>query len=263
MEGTVAHETAHQWFGGHVTQVDWPELWLSEGFATYFGHLFFEHADGVDVFRARMEESRQSYLDSDLTGQAVIDRGETNLFEHLNANNYPKGGWILHMLRALVGDETFFAGIRHYYESFAGGNASSNDFRGAMEAVYGQDLDWFFDQWLERPGYPMLSIASEWDTATGEAVVTITQAQPDAWPAFRFPLEVESVRDGRENPDLPASAFRSSGGRAARSGRLAVAPIGRQVGISPTRSSKESPPAPLSLPDTHEKPGSLSLFVGQ
>jgi aminopeptidase N len=196
MEGTVAHETAHQWFGGHVTQVGWPELWLSEGFATYFGHLFFEHADGVDVFKARMEESRQSYLDSDMTGQAVIDRGETNLFEHLNANNYPKGGWVLHMLRALVGDETFFFGIRHYYESFAGVNASSDDFRGAMEAVSKQDLGWFFDQWLERPGYPVLGLGTEWDAASNEAVVTITQRQSGDWPVFRFPLEIEAVLRG-------------------------------------------------------------------
>ncbi len=196
MEGTVAHETAHQWFGGHVTQVDWPELWLSEGFATYFGHLFFEHADGVEAFRARMEESRRSYVESEVTGKAVIDRDETNLFELLNANNYPKGGWILHMLRGLVGDEAFFAGIRRYYASFGGGNASSDDFRGAMESASGQDLTWYFEQWLEHPGYPVLSIDWEWDTATGEAVITVTQSQADGWPAFRFPLEIESVLPG-------------------------------------------------------------------
>jgi aminopeptidase N len=196
MEGTVAHETAHQWFGGHVTQVDWPELWLSEGFATYFGHLFFEHADGVGVFRARMEESRRSYLESDVTGDAVIDRDETDLFELLNANNYPKGGWILHMLRGLVGDEVFFSGIRRYYEGFSGRNASSDDLRDVMEAVSGQDLAWFFGQWLEHPGYPVLSVGSEWDSAANEVVVTITQVQADAWPAFRFPLLIESVLPG-------------------------------------------------------------------
>jgi aminopeptidase N len=193
MEGTVAHETAHQWFGGHVTQVDWPELWLSEGFATYFGHLFFEHADGVEVFRARMQESRRDYLDSDVQGSAVIDRDQTDLFALLNANNYPKGGWVLHMLRGLLGDERFFAGIRRYYASFAGRNASTEDFRAVMEGASGMELGWFFQQWLERPGYPIMAVRWEWDDEAGEATVTVTQEQPADRPVFRFPLDLDVV----------------------------------------------------------------------
>jgi hypothetical protein len=65
IESTVAHETAHQWFGDSVTEADWPDLWLSEGFATYFGALFFEHADGVDAFRQIMEASRRRLVSAD------------------------------------------------------------------------------------------------------------------------------------------------------------------------------------------------------
>ena len=190
MEGTVAHETAHQWFGDEVTEADWPELWLSEGFATYFGHLFFEHADGEAEFRRRMEESRRDYLSSGVTGQAVIDPNQQDLFALLNANNYPKGAWVLHMLRGILGDETFFDGIRHYYRRYGGRVATTEDFRQVMESESGRDLRWFFDQWLRKPGYPILNTDWAWDPAAGEVTVTVTQAQDPDWPVFHLPLQI-------------------------------------------------------------------------
>jgi len=140
-----------------------------------------------------MEGSRQSYLTSEVTGQAVIDREQQNLFALLNANNYPKGGWVLHMLRGIVGDEGFFAGVRAYYQDFGGANAGSGDFRDAMESASGRDLDWFFDQWLEQPGYPVLAMEHRWEEASNELVVTIRQEQGAGWPTFRLPLEIEAV----------------------------------------------------------------------
>jgi aminopeptidase N len=191
LEGTVAHETAHQWFGDWVTEEDWPELWLSEGFATYFGNLFFEHADGEAKFRQLMEGDRQEYLASQVTGQPVIDRHQQDLFQLLNPNNYPKGGWVLHMLRGILGDDAFFRGIRVYYAKFGGRNATSDDFRSVMETVSGRDLKWFFKQWLEEPGYPVLKTEWSWDQAAREVVVTVTQTQDAAWPTFRLPLDIE------------------------------------------------------------------------
>ena len=190
MEGTVAHETAHQWFGDEVTEEDWPELWLSEGFATYFGHLFFEHADGEQEFRRRMEESRRDYLSSGVTGQAVIDTTQQDLFALLNANNYPKGAWVLHMLRGTMGDSAFFDGIRTYYRRYGGRNATTDDFRHVMESAAGVDLAWFFDQWLRRPGYPVLNADWSWDEEAGEVTVTVEQAQDADWPVFRIPLQI-------------------------------------------------------------------------
>lgn len=192
MEGTVAHETAHQWFGDSVTEADWPELWLSEGFATYFGHLFFERTEGAAEFRARLEEDRAQVLGSADALRPVIDHEEEDLFALLNVNNYPKAGWVLHMLRGIVGDEAFFRGVRAYYARFAGGTAGTDDFRAAMEDASGQELAWFFHQWLEEPGYPVLSVEHAWDAAAGgEAVVTVRQEQDGAWPTFRLPLDLE------------------------------------------------------------------------
>jgi aminopeptidase N len=197
MEGTVAHETAHQWFGDDVTESEWPELWLSEGFATYFGHLFFEHADGVEEFRRRMEESRRDYLSSGVTGQPVIARDELDLFALLNANNYPKGAWVLHMLRGILGDEAFFEGIRTYYRRYGGRTVTTDDFRQVMESVASTDLRWFFDQWLHQPGYPVLNVDWSWDAEAAETTVTVEQVQNAAWPVFRLPLQI-AIDGGEE-----------------------------------------------------------------
>ncbi len=196
MEGTVSHEIAHQWFGDSVTESEWYDLWLSEGFATYFGALFFEAADGPGDFRERMENSRQRVLNSDDVNGPVVDPAATNLFALLNANNYPKGGWVLHMLRGMLGDEVFFAGIRSYYARFRDSVASTSDFRAVMEEASGSDLGWFFEQWLYRPGYPVVTSETTWDAATGEAVVTVRQTQQMDWPVFRLPLDIEFEVDG-------------------------------------------------------------------
>ena len=133
MEGTVAHETPTSGSATRSRRRTGRSCGCPKGFATYFGNLFFEHADGEAEFRRSMQEDRQDYLSSAVTGQAVIDSDQQNLFELLNANNYPKGGWVLHMLRGILGDDAFFDGIRSYYRRYAGRNASTEDFRRVME----------------------------------------------------------------------------------------------------------------------------------
>jgi aminopeptidase N len=189
-DAVVSHEIAHQWFGDAVTEASWSHLWLSEGFARYFGALFFEQAEGVDEFLRRMEGYRQIYIASDVAGQPVI-REEQNLFDLLNRNNYEKGGWVLHMLRGLLGDDVFFSGIREYYRRYMHRVVLTENFQAVMEEASGQDLDWFFSQWLFEPGYPTLQISQEWDEATGEVVLTVEQIQDAAWPTFQFQTEVE------------------------------------------------------------------------
>ncbi len=194
MEGTVSHEIAHQWFGDAVTEASWHHLWLSEGFATYFGAQFFEVADGVEAFRARMEQSRQRVVGSDDVRRPVVDPEERDLFALLNDNNYPKGGWVLHMLRGIVGDDAFFEGIRTYYARFLHRAVLTDDFRSVMEEVSGMELEWFFRQWIHEPGFPVFETSSEWTPAPdggGSVELSIRQIQDESWPAFRVPMEVE------------------------------------------------------------------------
>jgi aminopeptidase N len=196
IETIVAHETAHQWFGDAVTEAEWSHLWLSEGFATYFGALFFEHADGEPVFREMMEENRRQIVASKRNDRSIVDATAQDLFELINPNSYEKGAWVLHMLRGVLGDEAFFDGIRRYYSGHEHGAALTVDLKLAMEGASDRELDEFFDQWLFRPGYPRLRVSSQWDPARRTAIVVVEQVQSERWPTFRMPLTIELTTAG-------------------------------------------------------------------
>lgn len=187
IEGTVSHETAHQWFGDSVTEADWSELWLSEGFATYFGNVFFEYADGPAAFSERMAQVRERYLNSPDTLRPVIERRD-NLFALLNRNNYQKGAAVLHMLRREIGDDAFFSGVAEYYRRFRDSNATTPDFMQVMQEASGAELGWFFDQWLREPGYPVLQVRSRPDDTETGSIVEIEQIQGEFAPRFVLPL---------------------------------------------------------------------------
>lgn len=203
IEGTVAHEIVHQWFGNSVTPADWPHLWLSEGFASYFGPYFWEQAEGEAEFQRRIAANRDRYLASDVTHLPVVDHSAENLLDLLNANSYQKGSLVLHMLRWVMGDPAFFRGIRTYYARHAGGNAVTEDFERAMEEVYDGSLLWFFEQWLHSPGYPVYRTEWQWDPGTRRARVTIRQEHDESWPIFRMPVELEfALEDGGFHRDI-------------------------------------------------------------
>ena len=116
--GLIAHEIAHQWFGDSVTESTWSDLWLSEGFATYFAGLFLQRYEGEEVFQRYMKNAATRVFEYEKKKRTpIFDRDTENLMELLNANNYQKGAWVLHMLRSNFGDEVFFRGIRNYYEA--------------------------------------------------------------------------------------------------------------------------------------------------
>lgn len=207
--GVIAHETAHQWFGDAVTEREWSHLWLSEGFATYFEQLWIERFRGDSAFRGSMRTLREQILKArEVATRPVIDTAQTDLMALLNTNSYQKGGWTLHMLRALVGDSAFFRGLRSYYLANRHSTALTDDLRRALEGSSGRSLGWFFDQWLRRPGYAEVTTSWRYDAAQRRIVATITQGA--RFGAYRFPLTV-AVTDaaGRERRaiiDVPASA---------------------------------------------------------
>jgi aminopeptidase N len=190
LERLVAHEIAHQWFGDSVSQNDWYDLWLSEGFATYFAALYFERADGVSALRTMMAASKQTYLEAHVEAQPIHDPSITELPKLLNRLNYQKGAWVLHMLRGVIGDEAFFAGIREYYATYRDRNTSTAELRAIMERHANQPLEWFFRQWIYQPGHPVFDAKWRWDR--GKLLLDVKQTQSGA--VFRTPLTVE-VRD--------------------------------------------------------------------
>jgi aminopeptidase N len=188
-EYPMPHEIAHQWFGDSITEADWDHLWLSEGFATYFEALFYEHLQGPESLKQIMAGYAKR-LDAYAPARSatVIDPDQTDLMKKLNPLNYEKGAWILHMLRGMLGDKDFFEGIRRYYGLYAGGNALSEDFQKVMESVSGASLSAFFRQWLCQPGWPEYHIIWHWDEAAGEVEFTVRQMQ--ATGLFDMPLDI-------------------------------------------------------------------------
>lgn len=189
LESLMAHEIAHQWFGDHVTEKDWPHLWLSEGFATYLTDLYLENKYGKDSLKNLLKQQRETVLRFYKKQKTpVVDTSEKNNLMHLlNANSYQKGAWVLHLLRRKVGDSLFWKGIREYYKTFAGGNANTTDLEKIFENVTHQNLKTFFNQWLFLPGQPMLNVEWNYDQTKKLVSLKIEQTQKNL---FEFPLEI-------------------------------------------------------------------------
>jgi aminopeptidase N len=195
----VAHETAHQWFGDAVTPATWADLWLSEGFATYFAGLFVERYEGAAAFRDYMSRAAEAYLRYEKTRRApIFDRETEDLNKLLNANNYQKGAWVLHTLRSRLGDAAFFRGIRAYYAAHKDGNATTEDLRAALERASGADLREFFARWVYRSGHPVYAASWAWRgrRARGGGVATLTLAQTQGDEPFLTGVPVEIVTEG-------------------------------------------------------------------
>lgn len=187
-ESLLTHEIAHQWFGDMATETEWAHIWLSEGFATYMTILYFENKYGQDTARQMLVVNRNQVIAYNKhRQQPVVDSSVKDYMELLNVNSYQKGGWVLHMLRNQLGDSAFWKGIRAYYASFSGRNASTDDLRKVMESTTGKDLKQFFTQWLYTAGHPVLDINWKYDPAKKSVLLTIHQKQSTP---FRFPLEL-------------------------------------------------------------------------
>jgi aminopeptidase N len=194
----VVHEIAHQWFGNSITERDWDDVWLSEGFASYFTHLYTEHFEGRDEFVRDLRDSRADMLalESKLPDTPIIHRNLSDMARVLNGLVYQKAAWVLHMLRGEIGTEAFWRGIREYYARYRDRNASTEDFRQVMEQAAGRDLEWFFSQWLRRGGAPRLQLEYSYQAARKALDVRVRQTQPGM--PFRLGVDIGvTTPDGR------------------------------------------------------------------
>jgi aminopeptidase N len=192
----VAHEAAHQWFGDLFTCNDWSHLWLNEGFATYMTMLYFEETRGDDEFRILVRNAQDAYVAED-RGSARRETVTTNWSDPedlFDTRTYQGAAARLHLLRFIVGDEDFRAGVRTYAAENAGNNVVTSDLEAAMEKVSGKTLDDFFDQWIYGRGFPEFEIAWKWDERADVVKLDVRQVQSpiDGTPsAFRVPVDVE------------------------------------------------------------------------
>jgi hypothetical protein len=160
----LAHEVAHQWWGQAVGWKNYHEQWLSEGFAQYFAALFAEKERGPETFGSVIRQMRRWAIDMSPQGPVYLGyrlghiRAEGRVFRALV---YNKGAMVLHMLRRLMGDEAFFAGLRDFYATWRYKKAGTDDLRAAMEkAGGGRSLERFFDRWIFSSGIPIVRFTS-------------------------------------------------------------------------------------------------------
>lgn len=198
-EGLVAHELAHQWFGDLVTCKDWSHLWLNEGFATYYEALYDGERYGRDQFLYNLYGKAREVLDQPRDPTPIVWRE----FDHPDAQfgyrAYPKGAWVLHMLRSQLGDDLYRRCIRTYLERHRFDTVVTEDLNAVVEELSGRSFDAFFDQWVYHGHYPELEVSYAWDEATRLARLTVRQVQAtdDRVLLFRFPLPVRfRLKDG-------------------------------------------------------------------
>jgi len=198
----IAHELAHQWWGDWLTCATWADIWLNEGFATYCEVLWWEEAYGQEGYDEYTEFIMDFYLDSKKLFP-IYDPPEGEVFSTVT---YDKAGSVLHMLRQVLGDSAFFAGLNQYARDNANESVITDDFQEAMEDVADQDLDWFFDEWIYGPGHPHYETGwrvkppTYQSSAAYEIEFAVSQMQDQSKHYFPFhmPMEIGVYHDGVE-----------------------------------------------------------------
>jgi aminopeptidase N len=196
-EDLVSHELSHSWFGDLVTCKNWAELWLNEGFATFLEAAYREKGWGRADYLSKIKEDADVYFVEELTKQYKrglfnqLAKPDDSIFDGIT---YQKGGVVIHQLREQIGDENFWKAVNIYLNRHKFGNVESTDLQKVMEEVSGQDLGWFFKQWVYQAGYPNLTFKHSYNLKTKQLTLNFTQTQttlnlrPDV---FILPLEIE------------------------------------------------------------------------
>ena len=197
-QGLVAHELVHQWFGDYVTCKDWSHVWLNEGFATYYENLYDLEKNGRDSFLFNMLKDAEGVLARKDDQTPIVHRTFQNPDEQFSFRAYPKGGWVLHMLRSQLGEELFRRCIRTYLERHAFGVVTTDDLNAVLEEFSGRSWDAFFDQWVYHAGTPALDVSYRWDEQSKLARVSVKQTHKVSENVllFRFPLTLRFQGEG-------------------------------------------------------------------
>lgn len=199
----LAHEVAHQWFGNllglNLTEDSHP--WLSEAFATYVDALYVEKKDGSERFIERIRDMGGLYIESLVAfeDEAVLEALWSSPMYRTLA--YEKGGLVIHALRYTMGDEKFFAAMREYIKRNRHQIVTVTKFQEVMSEFHGEDLDWFFDQWLRKPGYPHYFLA--------EASAVEREVAPAAKASDAQEAAAEPAKDAEKTPEAETSSATS------------------------------------------------------
>lgn len=191
-ETTIAHEVAHQWWGDLITLRTWSETWLNESFGTYSDYLYTRFDKGEDEGSLALLGKKNSYLRE--ANDRYIRPIVFNRYEHPGQNfdrhTYPKGACVLHMLRFILGDKPFFRTLRHFLHKHEFQPVDTHDFMIAVKEATGQNLDWFFELFIFKPGHPVFDISYKWDENLKKVRLKVAQVQDFSLgiPVYKIPV---------------------------------------------------------------------------
>lgn len=193
----VAHEAAHQWWGDLVTMRTWSHTWINESFATYGEYLFSQHDLGADEGALNLRDKKNAYLreaNNRYKRPIVFDR---YVFpnENFDSHTYPKGAAVLHMLRWIMGDKPFQRALSNFLHKYAFQAVDTYQLMTTIKETTGQNLDWFFEQWIFKAGHPIFEVSYWWNENTKKLQLKIIQTQETSeWiPIFKTPVEIGIV----------------------------------------------------------------------
>ena len=200
----IPHELAHQWFGDYVTTNNWANMWLNEGFAEFMPGQYWGTRQGPHA-------EQDYYLDEYRQYLQIEGRRSMPLASMGSNNIYPKGALVLEMLKHYLGEQRFWASLHKYLTTHAMSGATSDDLRQAFLAETGENLDWFWSEWVYQAGYPQITVTAAYDSAGQTLALDIKQTQEDSLKAdstglkftvpqvFRMPV---AIRVGTAKGDV-------------------------------------------------------------
>jgi aminopeptidase N len=207
----VAHELGQHWFGDYVQGRDWANIWLNEGFATYMTALYTQYHEGNDAYRYEIYGDQNTALEVEAARAArpLVDRKYVDPLDMLEQITHDKGASVLDMMRyVLDGDaamqspasqkETLFQGLNYYLTTHAAQAVDSADLLHSIRTRTGQELGWFFDEWVFKGGHPDYRVSATYDPKRKAEVLTVAQTQTVTanTPIFDMPIEVAFFGDG-------------------------------------------------------------------
>lgn len=193
-EGIIAHEIAHQWWGDLITLRSWEHSWMNESFATYSDYLYKRYDWGEDEASFDLLKKKNAYLRE--AHNRYMRPIVFNQYEHpgqnFDSHAYPKGATVLHMLRFVLGDDTFFRVISEFLHRHEFQAVSTQDFIQCTKDVSGLNMDLFFEQYLFHPGHAVFEVTKNWNESTKILSLEIKQTQ-DKWenvPIYTIPVNI-------------------------------------------------------------------------
>lgn len=198
-EATISHELAHHWFGDNLTCRNLSYIWLNESFASYCMMLWDEKSIGYDQLLYDVQLAKDHYF-AYVENEHTIRPLEHHEFDNADViyneeHTYLKGAAILHMLRSILGDDGFFRAMSYYLHKHEFGNVVSDDLKIAIQEVTGENLDWFFAQWITGAGHPKFQVSYKYVPEKKVIDLSMKQVQPfvEGQGVFQLPVSITIV----------------------------------------------------------------------